>query len=180
EGIHAQSLIGIVIAARELGKSDFLSVGHDFSMRKNVGKKWVCLLKSVGKVESNEVFCGAMEEEEGGEKLVEMEMIISNQGVDHVIEKKKTNHVIVVFNEVEANNKLEVVLYYSKITWLYVIPFRDLEEDFNVMDQPDDLTLVRPSRSGAMTAIGTARRSLYSAPIAVTSRSGAMTAIAPL
>ncbi|RCI08363.1 hypothetical protein L249_8965, partial [Ophiocordyceps polyrhachis-furcata BCC 54312] len=71
EGIHAQSLIGIVIAARELGKSDFLSVGHDFSMRKNVGKKWVCLLKSVGKVESNEVFCGAMEEEEGGEKLVE-------------------------------------------------------------------------------------------------------------
>ncbi|RCI08365.1 hypothetical protein L249_8965, partial [Ophiocordyceps polyrhachis-furcata BCC 54312] len=124
EGIHAQSLIGIVIAARELGKSDFLSVGHDFSMRKNVGKKWVCLLKSVGKVESNEVFCGAMEEEEGGEKLVEMEMIISNQGVDHVIEKKKTNHVIVVFNEVEANNKLEVVLYYSKITWLYVIPFR--------------------------------------------------------
>ncbi|RCI10622.1 hypothetical protein L249_4468, partial [Ophiocordyceps polyrhachis-furcata BCC 54312] len=71
EGIHAQSLISIVIAARELGKSDFLSVGHDFSMRKNVGKKWVCLLKSVGKVESNEVFCGAVEEEEGGEKLVE-------------------------------------------------------------------------------------------------------------
>ncbi|RCI11858.1 hypothetical protein L249_7458 [Ophiocordyceps polyrhachis-furcata BCC 54312] len=97
EGIHAQSPIGIVIAARELGKSDFLSVGHDFSMRKNVGKKWVCLLKSVGKVESNEVFCGAMEEEEGGEKLVEMEMMMSNQG--------------------------------------------DLEEDFNVMDQPDDLTL---------------------------------------
>ncbi|RCI15054.1 hypothetical protein L249_7115 [Ophiocordyceps polyrhachis-furcata BCC 54312] len=83
--------------------------------------------------------------------------------MDHVIEKKKTNHVIKI---------------------------GDLEEDFNVMDQPDDLTLVRPSRSGAMTAIGTARRSLtarrsmYSAPIAVTiamtSRSGAMTAIAPL
>ncbi|RCI07591.1 hypothetical protein L249_1681 [Ophiocordyceps polyrhachis-furcata BCC 54312] len=36
-----------------------------------MGKKWVCLLKSVGKVESNEVFCGAVEEEEGGEKLVE-------------------------------------------------------------------------------------------------------------
>ncbi|RCI11204.1 hypothetical protein L249_7583, partial [Ophiocordyceps polyrhachis-furcata BCC 54312] len=35
-----------------------------------------------------------------------VEIIISNQGVDHVIEKKKTNHVIVVF----------------------------LEEDFNVMD----------------------------------------------
>ncbi|RCI11862.1 hypothetical protein L249_7458 [Ophiocordyceps polyrhachis-furcata BCC 54312] len=133
EGIHAQSPIGIVIAARELGKSDFLSVGHDFSMRKNVGKKWVCLLKSVGKVESNEVFCGAMEEEEGGEKLVEsllfaaVEMMMSNQGVDHVIEKKKTNHVMVVLSDkVEADNELEV---------------GDLEEDFNVMDQPDDLTL---------------------------------------
>ncbi|RCI11185.1 hypothetical protein L249_7400, partial [Ophiocordyceps polyrhachis-furcata BCC 54312] len=133
EGIHAQSPMGIVIAARELGKSDFLSVGHDFSMRKNVGKKWVCLLKSVGKVESNEVFCRAMEEEEGGEKLVEsllfaaVEMMMSNQGVDHVIEKKKTNYVMVVLSdEVEADNELEV---------------GDLEEDFNVMDQPDDLTL---------------------------------------
>ncbi|RCI13503.1 hypothetical protein L249_5501 [Ophiocordyceps polyrhachis-furcata BCC 54312] len=93
--------MGIVIAARELGKSDFLSVRHDFSMRKNVGKKWVCLLKSVGKVESNEVFCGAVEEEEGGEKLVES-----------------------LSNKVEADNKLEVVLYYSTITWLYVTPFR--------------------------------------------------------
>ncbi|RCI10474.1 hypothetical protein L249_4470 [Ophiocordyceps polyrhachis-furcata BCC 54312] len=61
-----------------------------------------------------------------------VEMIMSNQGVDHVIEKKKTNHVIVVFNEVEADNKLEVGT--SK---------GDLEEDFNVMDQPDDLTLVQ-------------------------------------
>ncbi|RCI13510.1 hypothetical protein L249_5502, partial [Ophiocordyceps polyrhachis-furcata BCC 54312] len=68
---------------------------------------------------------------------------------------------MVVFNKVEANNKLEVVLYYSTMTWLYVTPFH-----FNVMDQPDDLTLVRLSRSGAMTAISTARRSLYSAPIA--------------
>ncbi|RCI13872.1 hypothetical protein L249_7965, partial [Ophiocordyceps polyrhachis-furcata BCC 54312] len=34
---------------------------------------WVCLLKSVRKVESNEVFCGAVEEEEGGEKLVEIQ-----------------------------------------------------------------------------------------------------------
>ncbi|RCI09155.1 hypothetical protein L249_1508 [Ophiocordyceps polyrhachis-furcata BCC 54312] len=34
-------------------------------------------------------------------------MMMSNQGVDHVIEKKKTNHVIVVFNEVEADNELE-------------------------------------------------------------------------
>ncbi|RCI14989.1 hypothetical protein L249_7071, partial [Ophiocordyceps polyrhachis-furcata BCC 54312] len=106
----------------------------------------VYLLKSVGKVESNEVFCRAVEEEEGGEKLVEsllfaaVEMMMSNQGVDHVIEKKKTNYVMVVFI----------------MTWLYVTPF------------------LRLSRSGAMTAIGTARRSLtarrsmYSAPIAVT------------
>ncbi|RCI10466.1 hypothetical protein L249_4470 [Ophiocordyceps polyrhachis-furcata BCC 54312] len=125
--------MGIVIAARELGKSDFLSVGHDFSMRKNVGKKWVCLLKSVGKVESNEVFCGAVEEEEGGEKLVEMEMIMS-----------------------------------------------DLEEDFNVMDQPDDLTLrvdrcddylQRADRcDGCLVPrlIGCYDRYRYSAPIAVT------------
>ncbi|RCI10589.1 hypothetical protein L249_4240, partial [Ophiocordyceps polyrhachis-furcata BCC 54312] len=153
EGIHAQSPIGIVIAARELGKSDFLSIGHDFSMRKNVGKKWVCLLKSVGKVESNEVFCGAVEEEEGGEKLVEMEMIMSNQGVDHVIEKKKTNHVIKI---------------------------GDLEEDFNVMDQPDDLTLrvdrcddhlQRADRcNGCLVprSIGCYDRYRYSAPIAVT------------
>ncbi|RCI17014.1 hypothetical protein L249_1944, partial [Ophiocordyceps polyrhachis-furcata BCC 54312] len=80
EGIYAQSPMGIVIAARELGKSDFLSVGHDFLIRKNVGKKWVCLLKSVGKVESNEVFCRAVEEEEGGEKLVEKEEDESRDG----------------------------------------------------------------------------------------------------
>ncbi|RCI10563.1 hypothetical protein L249_4249 [Ophiocordyceps polyrhachis-furcata BCC 54312] len=117
-GIHAQSPIGIVIAARELGKSDFLSVRHDFSIRKNMGKK-------------------AVEEEEGGEKLVEMEIMMSNQGVDHVIEKKKKNHVI-------------VVLY---LTW----KIGNLEEDFNVIDQPDDLTLV-----------GRYDRYWYSASIAVT------------
>ncbi|RCI11595.1 hypothetical protein L249_7418 [Ophiocordyceps polyrhachis-furcata BCC 54312] len=65
-----------------------------------------------------------------------LEIIMSNQGVDHVIEKKKTNHVMVVFNKVEADNKLEV-----------------------------GTSKVRPSRSGAMTAISTARRSL--APIDV-------------
>ncbi|RCI09871.1 hypothetical protein L249_3865 [Ophiocordyceps polyrhachis-furcata BCC 54312] len=90
-----------------------------------MGKKWVCLLKSVGKVESNKVFYRAVEEEEGGEKLVEMEMIISNQGVDYVGKPPS-------FIDKFLNNK------------------------------------VRPSRSGAMTAISTARRSLYSAPIAVT------------
>ncbi|RCI08032.1 hypothetical protein L249_7883 [Ophiocordyceps polyrhachis-furcata BCC 54312] len=50
--------------------------------------------------------------------------MMSNQGVDHVIEKKKTNHVMVVLSdEVKADNKLEVVLYYSTMTWLYVTPF---------------------------------------------------------
>ncbi|RCI08021.1 hypothetical protein L249_7885 [Ophiocordyceps polyrhachis-furcata BCC 54312] len=73
-----------------------------------MGKKWVCLLKSVGKVESNEVFCGAVEEEEGGKKLVEMEIIMSNQNVDHVIEKKKTNHVIVVFASIAYSAPIDV------------------------------------------------------------------------
>ncbi|RCI15218.1 hypothetical protein L249_7090 [Ophiocordyceps polyrhachis-furcata BCC 54312] len=65
--------------------------------------------------------------------------------------------------------KLKLIMNWNTMTWLYVTTFH-----FNVMDQPDDLTLVRLSRSGAMTAIGTARRSLtarrsmYSAPIAVT------------
>ncbi|RCI08360.1 hypothetical protein L249_8965, partial [Ophiocordyceps polyrhachis-furcata BCC 54312] len=92
-------LIGIVIAARELGKSDFLSVGHDFSMRKNVGKKWV--------------FCGAMEEEEGGEKLVEIIKVWIT-----IEEELKAGEVIVgkppSFIDKFLNNK------------------GDLEEDFNV------------------------------------------------
>ncbi|RCI09873.1 hypothetical protein L249_3865 [Ophiocordyceps polyrhachis-furcata BCC 54312] len=89
-----------------------------------MGKKWVCLLKSVGKVESNKVFYRAVEEEEGGEKLVEMEMIISNQGVDYVIEKKKTNYVMVVLsNKVKADNKLEyndVAIRYTFLTTIEV------------------------------------------------------------
>ncbi|RCI11182.1 hypothetical protein L249_7400 [Ophiocordyceps polyrhachis-furcata BCC 54312] len=82
EGIHAQSPMGIVIAARELGKSDFLSVGHDFSMRKNVGKK-------------------AMEEEEGGEKLVESylrqeeEDELRDGGFVRIEEELKAGEVIV-------------------------------------------------------------------------------------
>ncbi|RCI14186.1 hypothetical protein L249_5961 [Ophiocordyceps polyrhachis-furcata BCC 54312] len=94
--------MGIVIAARELGKTS---------------EKW------------NRIRLFAA-----------VEIIMSNQGVDHVIEKKKKNHVMVVFNEVEADNELEV---------------GGLEEDFNVMDQPDDLTLRYD-------------RYRYSAPIAVT------------
>ncbi|RCI10586.1 hypothetical protein L249_4240, partial [Ophiocordyceps polyrhachis-furcata BCC 54312] len=91
--------IGIVIAARELGKSDFLSIGHDFSMRKNVGKKWV--------------FCGAVEEEEGGEKLVEIIKVWIT-----IKEELKAGEVIVgkppSFIDKFLNNK------------------GDLEEDFNV------------------------------------------------
>ncbi|RCI14394.1 hypothetical protein L249_5987, partial [Ophiocordyceps polyrhachis-furcata BCC 54312] len=143
--------IGIVIAARELGKSDFLSVGHDFSIRKNMGKKWV--------------FCGAVEEEEGGEKLVESleeEDESRDGGFVRIEEELKAGEVIVgkppSFIDKFLNNK------------------GGLEEDFNVMDQPDDLTLrydryrysapiavtaaLCRDQSGAMTAIGTARRSL--------------------
>ncbi|RCI10995.1 hypothetical protein L249_5430, partial [Ophiocordyceps polyrhachis-furcata BCC 54312] len=125
EGIHAHSPMGIVIAARELGKSDFLSVGHDFSMRKNVGKKWVCLLKSVGKVESNEVFCGAVEEDEGGEKLVESVKVsrLTNREGDHVIEKKKRNHVMKV-RKADADDSSNTLTYLYKIG--------DLEEDLYV------------------------------------------------
>ncbi|RCI16742.1 hypothetical protein L249_2496 [Ophiocordyceps polyrhachis-furcata BCC 54312] len=83
---------------------------------------------------------------------------MSNQGVDYVIEKKKTNHVMVVLsNKVKADNKLEVVLYYSTITWLYVTPFRSTT-----------IEVGRYDRYCAMTAISIARRSMYSAPIAVT------------
>ncbi|RCI14189.1 hypothetical protein L249_5961 [Ophiocordyceps polyrhachis-furcata BCC 54312] len=100
----------------------------------------VIAARELGKMESNKVFCGAVEEEEGGKKLVEMEIIMSNQGVDHVIEKKKKNHVMVgkppSFIDKFLNNK------------------GGLEEDFNVMDQPDDLTLRYD-------------RYRYSAPIAV-------------
>ncbi|RCI09158.1 hypothetical protein L249_1508 [Ophiocordyceps polyrhachis-furcata BCC 54312] len=81
-------------------------------------------------------------------------MMMSNQGVDHVIEKKKTNHVIVVFNEVEADNELEVdfnVGRYDRYWYSASIAY----------SAPIDVTaaLCR-DQSGAMTAIGTARRSL--------------------
>ncbi|RCI08260.1 hypothetical protein L249_8357 [Ophiocordyceps polyrhachis-furcata BCC 54312] len=67
----------------------------------------------VGKVESNEVFCGAVEEEEGGEKLVEIiEVWIT------IEEELKAGEVIVgkppSFIDKFLNNK------------------GDLEEDFNV------------------------------------------------
>ncbi|RCI14182.1 hypothetical protein L249_5961, partial [Ophiocordyceps polyrhachis-furcata BCC 54312] len=152
EGIHAQSPMGIVIAARELGKSDFLSVRHDFLMGKNVGKRWVCLLNSVGKVESNKVFCGAVEEEEGGKKLVESYLRQEEE------EESRDGGFVRIKEELKAGEVGKPPSFIDKFL---------NNKDFNVMDQPDDLTLVRPSRSGAMTAISTARRSLYSAPIAV-------------
>ncbi|RCI08263.1 hypothetical protein L249_8356 [Ophiocordyceps polyrhachis-furcata BCC 54312] len=86
---------------------------------------------------------------------------------------------------------------YNNVAIRHTFPFvRDLEEDFNVIDQPDDLTLrvdrcddhlQRADRcNGCLVprSIGCYDRYRYSAPIAVTiavtSRSGAMTAIALL
>ncbi|RCI08028.1 hypothetical protein L249_7883, partial [Ophiocordyceps polyrhachis-furcata BCC 54312] len=90
------------------------------------------------------------------------EIMMSNQGVDHVIEKKKTNHVMVVLSdEVKADNKLEVVQRVDRL---------------QRADRCDGCLVPR--------LIGCYDRYRYSAPIAVTiavtSRSGAMTAIAPL
>ncbi|RCI11860.1 hypothetical protein L249_7458 [Ophiocordyceps polyrhachis-furcata BCC 54312] len=112
EGIHAQSPIGIVIAARELGKSDFLSVGHDFSMRKNVGKKWV--------------FCGAMEEEEGGEKLVESYLRQEEE------DESRDGGFVRIEEELKAGEVGKPPSFIDKFL---------NNKDFNVMDQPDDLTL---------------------------------------
>ncbi|RCI08895.1 hypothetical protein L249_4904 [Ophiocordyceps polyrhachis-furcata BCC 54312] len=76
--------------------------------------------------------------------------------------------------------KLKLIINWNTMTWLYVTPFRDLEEDFNVMDQPDDLTLrvdrcddhlQRADRcDGCLVprSIGCYNRYRYSAPIAVT------------
>ncbi|RCI09872.1 hypothetical protein L249_3865 [Ophiocordyceps polyrhachis-furcata BCC 54312] len=47
-------------------------------------------------------------------------MIISNQGVDYVIEKKKTNYVMVVLsNKVKADNKLEYNDVAIRYTFLF-------------------------------------------------------------
>ncbi|RCI11598.1 hypothetical protein L249_7418 [Ophiocordyceps polyrhachis-furcata BCC 54312] len=37
-----------------------------------------------------------------------LEIIMSNQGVDHVIEKKKTNHVMVVFASIAYSAPIDV------------------------------------------------------------------------
>ncbi|RCI07699.1 hypothetical protein L249_5675, partial [Ophiocordyceps polyrhachis-furcata BCC 54312] len=47
----------------------------------------------VGKKGPNEVICGAKGKEEGGKKEVEMDEELTNREGDHVIEKKKRNHV---------------------------------------------------------------------------------------
>ncbi|RCI17008.1 hypothetical protein L249_1944 [Ophiocordyceps polyrhachis-furcata BCC 54312] len=99
----------------------------------------VIAARELGKMESNEVFCRAVEEEEGGEKLVEIIKVWIT-----IEEELKAGEVIVgkppSFIDKFLNNK------------------GNLEEDFNVIDQPDDLTLVR--LSSAITAISTARRSM--------------------
>ncbi|RCI10477.1 hypothetical protein L249_4470 [Ophiocordyceps polyrhachis-furcata BCC 54312] len=101
--------MGIVIAARELGKSDFLSVGHDFSMRKNVGKKWV--------------FCGAVEEEEGGEKLVESylrqeeEDELRDGGFVRIEEELKAGEVIVLKNTTIEIGRYDRYWYSASIAY---------------------------------------------------------------
>ncbi|RCI08259.1 hypothetical protein L249_8357, partial [Ophiocordyceps polyrhachis-furcata BCC 54312] len=149
----------------------------------------VCLLKSVGKVESNEVFCGAVEEEEGGEKLVES--LCGSRDREEEDESRDSG-----FMRIEEELKAGEVGKPPSFIDKFLNNKGDLEEDFNVMDQPDDLTLrvdrcddhlQRADRcDGCLVprSIGCYDRYRYSAPIAVTiavtSRSGAMTAIAPL
>ncbi|RCI09867.1 hypothetical protein L249_3865 [Ophiocordyceps polyrhachis-furcata BCC 54312] len=62
-------------------------------------------------------------------------MIISNQGVDYVIEKKKTNYVMVVLsNKVKADNKLE----YNDVAIRYTFLFRVDRCDDYCDDRYDD------------------------------------------
>ncbi|RCI11169.1 hypothetical protein L249_7367 [Ophiocordyceps polyrhachis-furcata BCC 54312] len=122
EGIHAQSPIGIVIAARELGKSDFLSVGHDFSMRKNVGKKWVIQ---------------AVDEE------------LTNREGDHVIEKKKRNHVMKV-RKADADDSSKYFSRYFKVptcstlTYLYTCTCQSDRSDRSDPMTPAMTAMTRP------------------------------------
>ncbi|RCI09156.1 hypothetical protein L249_1508 [Ophiocordyceps polyrhachis-furcata BCC 54312] len=78
-------------------------------------------------------------------------MMMSNQGVDHVIEKKKTNHVIVVLQISQQQSTTIEVGRYDRYWYSASIAY----------SAPIDVTaaLCR-DQSGAMTAIGTARRSL--------------------
>ncbi|RCI14922.1 hypothetical protein L249_7108, partial [Ophiocordyceps polyrhachis-furcata BCC 54312] len=62
---------------------------------------------SVGKKGPNEVICGAKSKEEGGEKEVEMDKELTNQEGNHVIEKKKRNHVIVSKRQLKKNWRQE-------------------------------------------------------------------------
>ncbi|RCI08033.1 hypothetical protein L249_7883 [Ophiocordyceps polyrhachis-furcata BCC 54312] len=79
--------------------------------------------------------------------------MMSNQGVDHVIEKKKTNHVMVVLSdEVKADNKLEVVLYYSTMTWLYVTPFHFNYSASIAYSAPIDVTAAFPTVTQGVVA----------------------------
>ncbi|RCI10812.1 hypothetical protein L249_5403, partial [Ophiocordyceps polyrhachis-furcata BCC 54312] len=132
--------MGIVIAARELGKSDFLSVGHDFLMRKNVGKKWVCLLKSVGKVESNKVFCGAVEEEEGGEKLVEMDEELTNRE-EAIEEELEAGEVFVLRRYFSRYFKVPTC---STLTYLYTCTCQSDRSDRSDPMTPAMTAMTRP------------------------------------
>ncbi|RCI10473.1 hypothetical protein L249_4470 [Ophiocordyceps polyrhachis-furcata BCC 54312] len=123
----------------------------------------VIAARELGKMESNEVFCGAVEEEEGGEKLVEIIKVWIT-----IEEELKAGEVIVLKNttieigrydrywysaSIAYSAPIDVTAAFPTVTqgvvaglrpnWYNLFQIGDLEEDFNVMDQPDDLTLVQ-------------------------------------
>ncbi|RCI13419.1 hypothetical protein L249_5613, partial [Ophiocordyceps polyrhachis-furcata BCC 54312] len=83
----------------------------------------------------NEIICGAKGKEEGGEKKVEMDEELTNREGDHVIEKKKRNHVIKV-RKADADNSSKYFSRYFKVptcsTLTYLYKIGDLEEDLYV------------------------------------------------
>ncbi|RCI15267.1 hypothetical protein L249_6904 [Ophiocordyceps polyrhachis-furcata BCC 54312] len=110
--------MGIVIAARELGKSDFLSVRHDFSMRKNVGKRW---------------------EEEGGEKEEEEE---SRDGLKEAIEEElEAGEVFVLRRYFSRYFKVPTC---STLTYLYTCTCQSDRSDRSDPMTPAMTAMTRP------------------------------------
>ncbi|RCI11671.1 hypothetical protein L249_7407 [Ophiocordyceps polyrhachis-furcata BCC 54312] len=71
---------------------------------------------------------------------------MSNQGVDHVIEKKKTNYVIVVLSDkVKADNKLE----YNNVAIRYTFPFYSASIAYSA---PIDVTAAFPTVTQGVVA----------------------------
>ncbi|RCI14384.1 hypothetical protein L249_5985 [Ophiocordyceps polyrhachis-furcata BCC 54312] len=78
-------------------------------------------------------------------------MIMSNQGVDHVIEKKKTNHVMVVLSdEVEADDSSKYFSRYFKVptcstlTYLYTCTCQSDRSDRSDPMTPAMTAMTRP------------------------------------